>query len=113
MLATSILVMAISLSVSQMDSVIILRRGDIPPEGSGVSAVWIEYEVRHSAGTISKMYLTYVHTSVQTIPGPGSACTVIYRAGLVNGIIYGTDNQLVGSPLEEALIIERLSCQED
>lgn len=111
MLTVSILATAASLSVSNVDFVTILRRGDVPLEGSGVSLIWIEYEVKRSAGTISKMYLTYVHASAQTIPDPGQACTVLYTSGLVDGTVYGVDHQVVGLVLEDGLIIEELSCQ--
>lgn len=113
MLTASILAAAAALSVSQMDTVIILRRGDIPLEGSGVSKVWIEYEVRRSAGGTSKMYLTYLRTPVQSIPDPGETCHVIFVTGLVDGTVYGANHQIVGVMLEDALIIEDLRCDEN
>lgn len=112
MLTASILAVAASLSVSHVDFVTILRRGDIPLSGSGVIRVWIEFEVRHSAGTTSKMYLTYFGTS-QMIPDPGDACTVMYKTGLVDDEIEGINHQLVESPINEASIIEELSCRKN
>ncbi|MFM9862315.1 MAG: hypothetical protein ACKVRO_01800 [Micropepsaceae bacterium] len=102
---------AASLAMPQVDTVTIVARGAIPGDASGIIEAWIEFDVRRSSGDTEKMYLPYWNPESQSIPEAGAICTVSFARGLVNGIIEGTNRQMVRSPIENAFVIESLRCR--